>query len=206
LNGRARPSGVTMRMLALVPWLLLVPGDLAGQQGARDDGRLVVRRGDAVVGEEQFSVEVTRDADGATAINLLVSATYPPDGARRAAATFGARRITVRVSGGGTEVAREYPRGSRDLVFHEGLLGLLALAGEVEPGPVTLFLPPAPERRSGSLESLGEERLDPDGPLLRHVALRGAGPTVDLWFDGRNRLVRVAIPDQGIVADRTPRP
>jgi hypothetical protein len=186
-------------------WLLL-PGVLTGQAGARDDGRLVVRRGDAVVGEEQFSVEVTRDADGAIAINLLVSANYPSDGARRAAATFGARRITVRVSGGGTEVAREYPRGGRDLVFLEGLLGLLALAGQLEPGAVTLFLPPAPGRQTGSLESLGEERLEADGPLLRHVALRGGGPTVDLWFDGRNRLVRVAIPDQGIVADRTPRP
>jgi len=195
-----------MRILALVPWLLLVPGDLGGQEGARDDGRLLVRRGEAAVGEEQFSLEVTRDADGATVINLLVTATYPSDGARRAAATFGARRITVRVSGGGTEVAREYPRSSRDLVFHEGLLGLLALAGQLEPGAVTLFLPPAPGRRTGSLERLGEERVDPDGPLLRHVALRGGGPTVDLWFDGQNRLIRVAIPDQGIVADRTPRP
>jgi hypothetical protein len=185
--------------------LLLLPGVLTAQ-GSRDDGRLQVRRGEAVLGEEQFSLEVTRDADGAAVINLLVTTTYPSDGARRAAVTLGARRITVRVSGGGTEAAREYPRSSRDLVYHDGLLGLLALAGQLEPGAVTLFLPPAPGRRSGSLERLGEERIDPDGPLLRHVVLRGGGPAVDLWFDPQNRLIRVAIPDQEIVADRAPRP
>jgi hypothetical protein len=194
-----------MRRSALLPCLIL-PGLLAGQEGERDSGRLTVRRGDSVVAQEEFSLDVTRDPDGGTAITLLVTATMPADGARRAAATLGARRITVRISGGGTEAAREYPRGDRDLIFHDGLLGLLALAGRLEPGAVTLFLPPAPGRRSGTLERLGEERLESDGPTLRHLALRGAGPTVDLWFDSRNRLFRVAIPDRGIVADRSPQP
>jgi hypothetical protein len=193
------------RTAAMLP-LLLIPGPLLSQDGNRDSGRLVVRRGNAVIGEEEFSLEVVQDADGARAINLIVAASYPGDGSRRAAATFGTRRITVRISGGGTEVAREYPRGDRDLVIHEGLLGLLAIAGQLEPGPITVFAPPAPGRRSGSLEHLGTERLDPAGAPLRHLAVRGSGSTVELWFDERRRLIRVALPDRGIVAQRAAEP
>jgi hypothetical protein len=194
-----------LRIAAILPWLVL-PGALLAQQGERDSGRLVVRQGDGVIGEEEFSLEVVRDADGAPAVNLIVSAAYPADATRRAAATFGPRRITVRISGGGTEIAREYPRGGRDLVIHEGLLGLLAIAGQLEPGAVTVFAPPAAGRQSGTLEHLGTERLTPGGPLIQHLAVRGAGPPVELWFDQRHRLVRVALPEREIVAERTPVP
>jgi hypothetical protein len=92
------------------------------------------------------------------------------------------------------------------VVIHEGLLGLLAIAGRLEPGPITVFAPPAPGRRSGSLEHMGTERLDPDGSPLRHMAIRGSGSTVELWFDERQRLIRVALPDRGIVAQRAAQP
>jgi hypothetical protein len=191
-----------MRILVPMSLLLLaLPGQLAGQAGERDTGRLVVRRADAVVGEEEFSLDVMRDADGGTTITLVVSASYPAEGARRAAATFGTRRITVRISGGGTEVAREYPRTGPDLVLHDGLLGLLVIAGQFDAGPVTLFTPPSASRSSGRLENLGQERLVPGGPTVRHVVVRGGAADIDLWFDGP-KLMRLAIPDRGIVADR----
>jgi hypothetical protein len=191
-----------MRWLAFLPFVTAVlPAPLSGQAGERDAGRLVVRRNGAVVGEEEFSVEAQRDADGGTAVTLVVSASYPGSGTRRAAATFGARRITVRISGSGTEVAREYPRTGPDLVIHDGLLGLLAIAGQLEAGPVTLFTPPSAARQTGALEDLGQERLEAEGPMVRHVVIRGGPADVDLWFQGR-RLMRVAIPDHRVVADR----
>jgi hypothetical protein len=185
---------------------LLLPGAMPAQGGDRDNGRLVVRQGDAVIGEEEFSLEVVRDPEGATAVNLVVAASYPAHGTHRAAATFGSRRITVRISSGGTEIAREYPRSDRDLVIHESLLGLLAIAGQVEPGAVSLFAPPAPGRRTGSLDDLGTERLDPAGPALRHLAVRGGVTAIELWFDDQRRLVRVSLRDKDIVADRAPPP
>lgn len=196
-----------MRAPLLLPALLAAAsGPLSAQEGGRDAGRLVVRRADTVVGEEEFVLEVVRDADGGTAVTLVVTASYPPDGNRRAAATFGPRRITVRIAAGGTEVAREYPRGDRALVLHEGLLGLLAMAGRLEPGPVTLISPPAGARREGALEDLGEERLQPGGPRLRHLVIRDGATAVDAWFDGAGRLVRVAVPERDLVADRLARP
>jgi hypothetical protein len=191
-----------MRWLAFMPLITFaLPVPLPGQAGERDSGRLAVRRDGAAIGEEEFSVETQRDADGGSAVTLVVSATYPGQGPRRAAATFGARRITVRISGGGTEVAREFPRTGPDLVIHEGLLGLLAIAGQLEAGPVTLFTPPSSSRQTGTLEDLGQERLEEGGPMVRHMVVRGGGTDIDLWFQAR-RLVRVAIPERGIVADR----
>jgi hypothetical protein len=196
---------MAFRTAALIP-LLLAPGALASQQGDRDSGRLIVRRGDSVIGEEEFTLEVVRDPEGGRSVSLVVAATYPPDGSRRAAATFGTRRITVRISGGGTEVAREYPRTGRDIVLHDGLLGLLAIAGQIEPGAVTVFAPPAPGRRTGSLEALGVEAVIPGGPVARHLALRENGATVELWFDENHRLLRVAVPSRDVVAERAPPP
>lgn len=196
-----------MRAPALVAALLVATtGLLSAQQGHRDSGRLVVRTAGSVVGEEEFALEIERDGDGAGEVTLVVTGSYPADGPRRAAATFGPRRITVRIAVGGTEVAREYPRAGRALVVHDGLLGLLAMAGRLDPGPVTLITPPSGSRRDGTLEDLGMERLEAGGAQLRHLVLRGGDAVVDLWFDPAGRLVRIAVPDRGLVADRVSRP
>jgi hypothetical protein len=108
----------------------------------------------------------------------------------------------VRIAAGGTEVAREYPRGDRALIVHDGLLGLLAIAGRLEPGPVTLFAPGGGGRRTGSLHELGAERLSPGGAVLRRLALRGGDADVELWFDAEGRLMRIAIPSRRLLADR----
>ena len=191
-----------MRHLRVLPILFVAAATpLLAQERARDGGRLVVRIDDVVIGEEEFSLEVVEDGDE-TSVNVVVAAAYPPDGTRRAAATFSRRRITVRIAAGGTEVAREYPRGDRALIVHDGLLGLLAIAGRLEPGPVTLFAPGGGGRRTGSLHELGAERLSPGGAVLRRLALRGGDADVELWFDAEGRLMRIAIPSRRLLADR----
>jgi hypothetical protein len=192
-----------MRHLSLVLLLpsLVLPGQGRAQQPERDAGKLVVRQGGVIVGEEEFSVE--RVSGG---INLIVTASYPPAVPNRLAASFGPRRITVRLASNGTEVAREYPGGAQTIVVAEHALSLYAVAGGLAPGPVTIQGAGSPSRRSGTLEDRGQEPLPQlDGSLARRVTLRAGEEVIELWYDSAGRLVRIAIPAKDLTAERAAR-
>jgi hypothetical protein len=192
-----------MRHLSLVLLLpsLVLPGQGRAQQPERDAGKLVVRQGGVIVGEEEFSVE--RVSGG---INLIVTASYPPAVPNRLAASFGPRRITVRLASNGTEVAREYPGGAQTIVVAEHALSLYAVAGGLAPGPVTIQGAGSPSRRSGTLEDRGREPLPQlDGSLARRVTLRAGEEVIELWYDSAGRLVRIAIPAKDLTAERAAR-
>jgi hypothetical protein len=192
-----------MRHLSLVLLLpsLVLPGQGRAQQPERDAGKLVVRQGGVIVGEEEFSVE--RVSGG---INLIVTASYPPAVPNRLAASFGPRRITVRLASNGTEVAREYPGGAQTIVVAEHALSLYAVAGGLAPGPVTIQGAGSPSRRSGTLEDRGREPLPQlDGSLARRVTLRAGEEVIELWYDSAGRLVRIAIPAKDLTAERAVR-
>jgi hypothetical protein len=192
-----------MRHLSLVLLLpsLVLPGQGRAQQPERDAGKLVVRQGGVIVGEEEFSVE--RVSGG---INLIVTASYPPAVPNRLAASFGPRRITVRLASNGTEVAREYPGGAQTIVVAEHALSLYAVAGGLAPGPVTIQGAGSPSRRSGTLEDRGREPLPQlDGSLARRVTLRAGEEVIELWYDAAGRLMRIAIPAKDLTAERAVR-
>jgi hypothetical protein len=159
---------------------LLALSDPAGTgQLTHDSGRLIVRQRDAIIGQEEFSLDRVEGGAG-EGTNLIVSAHYPPAVPNRVVASFGSRRITVRLASDGTEVAREYPGGSRTIV---------------EPG--------ASGRRAGTLEDRGQDHLPGvRGGPVRHMALTSGADVVDLWYDAAGRLLRIAIPGKDLTAER----
>ncbi|MDH3496142.1 MAG: hypothetical protein OER21_05225 [Gemmatimonadota bacterium] len=189
----------------LLVMLPLVPLSVATAQVTRDSARLVVRQGARVIGSEEFSFEVIPDG-ASQAVTFLASADYPPQPMRRVVATAGARRVTVRMVSGEGESAREYPGSGRALLADERMLSLFALAGRLEPGPVTVYAPPPGGRRQATLEDRGAELLpDGNGASARHLILRSGEDITDIWLDADGRLLRVAIPSRSLVADRLAR-
>lgn len=186
-------------LVLLLPSLAL-PGLGGAQQLDRDSGRLIVRRGGAVVGQEEFSLE--RVAGPGGGLNLIITASYPPAAPTRMVASFGPRRITVRVASDGTETAREYPGGERTLVVAERALALYAVASGLTPGPVTLYDRDSPGRRSAALEDRGEPMPRPEGAPAKHVLLRTGDDVVELWYDAAGRLLRIAAPAKDLTAER----
>jgi hypothetical protein len=192
-----------MRRLSLVLLLpsLTFPGQGRAQQPDRDGGRLVVRQGGVIIGQEDFTLQRVEGG-----LNLVVAASYPPAVENRVVASFGPRRITVRQATDGTEVAREYPGGARTIVVTEHALSLYAVAGGLAAGPVTVHGLGGPGRESGTLEDRGRERLPgADSTMARRVALRTGAGQVELWYDDAGRLLRIAVPAKDLTAERAVR-
>jgi hypothetical protein len=182
---------------------LLALSDPAGTgQLTHDSGRLIVRQRDAIIGQEEFSLDRVEGGAG-EGTNLIVSAHYPPAVPNRVVASFGSRRITVRLASDGTEVAREYPGGSRTIVVADHALSLYCVSGALAAGPVTVVEPGASGRRAGTLEDRGQDHLPGvRGGPVRHMALTSGADVVDLWYDAAGRLLRIAIPGKDLTAER----
>jgi hypothetical protein len=71
---------------------------------------------------------------------------------------------------------------------------------------VTVYGPPPGGRRTATLTDAGLATLPGMQNPLRHMILRSGEDTVEVWFDGAGRLVRVTIPSRGLAADRSPPP
>lgn len=192
-----------MRRLSLVLLLpsLAVPGQGRAQQPERDSGRFVVLQGGVIVGQEEFSIERVEGG-----LNVIVTGSYPPAVPNRVIASFGPRRITVRLATDGTEMAREYPGGARSLVVADRALSLYALAGGMTPGPVTVHGLGSRDRESATLEDRGRGPLPgPDSTMARRMTLRTGGGQVELWYDDAGRLLRIAVPAKDLTAERAGR-
>jgi hypothetical protein len=188
-----------MRSLHLVLMLSLlgVPAPGQAQRPDRDGGTLVVRQAGVIVGHEEFSVE--RVAGG---LNVIVTGSYPPAVPNRVVASFGARRITIRLASDGTEVAHEYPGGARTIVVADHALALYAVAVGLAPGPVTVQAASS-ERTSGTLEDRGREPVPGRNDVqARRVTIQGGGEQVDLWYDDSGRLLRISFPTKELTAER----
>lgn len=182
--------------------LLALSDPAGGGQLTHDNGRLTVRQRDAIIGQEEFSLDRV-EGGGGEAANVIVSAHYPPAVPNRVVASFGPRRITVRLASDGTEVAREYPGGSRTIVVADHALSLYCMSGALGAGPVTIVEPGTAGRRPATLEDQGRERLPgPGGGSARHMTLRSGDDVVDLWYDAAGRLLRIAIPAKDLTAER----
>jgi len=69
---------------------------------------------------------------------------------------------------------------------------------------LTVLSPRTGEQIRMTLRRVGEEevRVGTDLILGSHLRLEGEGSARDIWFDDRGRILRVAIPGQGYVAER----
>lgn len=191
------------RCRLLLAAVLLLPRLGAAQTVTSDSARLVVTQGGRPIGTEDFAL---RTLPGPGLQLSFVATTNTEEGSLRVLVAAGPRRLTIRVASGSGETAREYPGGPRSLVADERVLSLYALTGGLDPGPVTVFGPPPGGRRAGTLTDTGADRLPGFPTPLRHLVLRSGVDTADVWLDGAGRLVRVAIPSRGLVAERVMHP
>jgi hypothetical protein len=212
----------------------MLPATLPAQQRELDRGVFLVRRGSDILGREEFVLRSGGSAGGIGRYTLRTTAWYPADRPERALTVIlefgpdsqpmtarfeggngdqrrvflalGPRRMTVRRATPQGESAREYPvRGRQHLVSDSvfALHALLPRAGSARHisvdgtrGPVT------------RIEHLGVDQtpMAGDSRQLTHVRLTSERDTRDLWYDERGRIMKISIPDRGVVVERVLEP
>ncbi len=220
-------SAVTRRSAlalgALLVWAPLPQGPVL------DSGTLVISRGGAVVGREEFTIRRGRSS-GPEGFTIASSATYPPesptitlspvvelgadslpvqvqfdvfgDGQARVYARFTPRRVTLRVVRPGGESARELPATGRLLVLDDSVFALYAI--RPASGPIQTIAPRTGVRLPAELQEQGIESTTLQGVShpLAHWVLRLGPEERHLWYDEAGRLMRVDVPALGLSAER----
>ena len=173
----------------LLPLLCAAPSGLAGQTVPADAGTLVVRQNGAIVAEESFEIR----GDG-TALTVTSTARW---GAASIVtlAVYTPRRVTVRLSGAGGEVAREFPTGGT-LILDDSSFVFLLLLPQHPPGALRLARPRSTDRLAATLTDHG---LSGAGARAeRRVTLTFDNQTVQAWFDSDGRFLRAEIPARNL--------
>jgi hypothetical protein len=221
------------------PFALLIAAIAGSPTGARaqllDEATLLVRRGDIVLGREDFSVSRTNLSDGRVGFRVAVVASYPErragitlrplvelgadslprtvqldvanGGNRRILAEFGRRRITIRAISPQGESAREYPAVGRVMVVDDSVLALYALPPGTGAGPVRLVAPRQRAFADFQLANRGMEESAVAGEtyLMLHLVLMSDTEERHLWYHEDGRLMKVEIPAQEVTAERAER-
>ena len=215
--------------------LAAAPNPLSAQAQTVDRGVFLVMRGDEVVGREEFAVRRGTTSATASGFTVASTALYPADRPERTlvsvveigpdslptvvrfeigngetlrvAVVVGARRVTVRRAAGTTESAREFPARERPIVLDDSVFAPLAIRPPSGHTARSLTmdgtLGEAVEVVDRGMEStsVADQRL-----ALDHVTVRLAGESVEAWYDGAGRLMKVEWPRRGIRAVRAPEP
>ncbi len=227
---RMRPVHLVVAALACT---LAVP--LAAQETVVDEGTFVITRNNAPIGREAYRI-VAAAAGGGQAYRATATISFDSSrislrlttDSAGAPLTYQAEvrvhgRLEARVDGNGRpgvfstlaktpdgESARDYVMGPNPLLLDSEAFDPYYFA----------LLPPKRARfsvinpRAGTqatfrLEERGQEpiRVGRGTITARHFALVGAdGASRDVWVDGQGRLLRVAIPARGLIAQRDEAP
>ncbi|MDE3052374.1 MAG: hypothetical protein KGJ70_00705 [Gemmatimonadota bacterium] len=222
-------------LLAVAACAAALPRPAAAQETAVDEGTLVISRNGAAIGREAYRIVAAAAGGGqayrATAtlsfdsarisLRLTTDSAGAPLSYEAEVRVHG--RLASRVDGNGrpglfsTLAKTADGESARDYVMGPG--PLLLDADAFDPYYFAL-LPPRRTRvsvidpRAGTqatlrLEDRGSEpiRVGRGTITARHFALVGAdGASRDVWVDGQGRLLRVAIPARGLVAQRDEAP
>lgn len=225
------PLRAATLVAALLPFVLLGPSAARAQQsGIVDEGTFMITRNGAPVGRESFRIirapapggqefqAQSQSALGADRLTTILGAdsTGAPvsyraelvrDGrmVERAQASRNARRFVVLVQTRNGEASREYVVSNGALlvdhnVIHQFHFVGLALASEYD-----VIAPRNTGQGRWTLESRGTETIDIGRSRLqgrRYALVDRAGTARELWLDPRGRLLKVALPDQSLVAVR----
>lgn len=211
--------------------LLAAPLSLSAQSRVVDEGSFVISRDGVPAGREAFRIVRTASAAGdlyrasaqiaygdrriaptLTTDTLGVPSTYEVTIRQQNAPVL---RLQARGASGRLSVLEQTPRGesakeyvvARDVhlldedVFHQYYF--LALTGTA--GATQVVLPQARVQGMATVTKRGAESVDVGGRQVGAtrwaVALPG-GASSDFWVDATGRLLRVAVPARGIVAQR----
>jgi hypothetical protein len=207
---------------------------IAAQSRLVDQATLVITRGSALVGREQFVLRSGRQSAPGSGFTLTVRAHYPasrPDPILVSIFEFGPdsqpatgrldldtgerpsvlisvtpRRITVRSVTPGAESARQYPAVARALLTDEFLVSLHAVLPSRREGTITTIDPRTGRTETVELLDLGAgSTLVGDAQItLRHLTLGSGNQLRHLWYDAEGRLMKVEVTDGSLVATRSP--
>ena len=205
-------------------------GEATAQLELLDEATLIIRRGQEVIGREDYSI--TRGSDRF----IITSVTYyPPRHTKvvleltmevradsladlityrasngeneRVAAQFNPSRLTIRIASARGEKVREHPIAPRYVAIDDSIYALHLVLPGMESGAVRAYNPRKGTRGEGTLVNLG---LGTTVVLGDSVAATGIELTVDgdtrrLWYDASGRLVRIDVLGTGLTVERVPR-
>jgi hypothetical protein len=132
------------------------------------------------------------------------------DSPRKIIGTLGSGRFSARISSPSGEQLREYVASSGAVVLDDGVAHHYSLlAQRSRGGQVPVLIPRENRQVVATVTSRGEQNVDIAGSTLRAtqliVQVAGGGER-RLWVDGRNRVLRVEIPERSYVAVRSAAP
>lgn len=223
---RATPM---VRRVALA--VLLAPSlAFAQHSGLVDEGTFMVSRNGAPMGRESFRIirapapggqvfqARSQSAFGADRVTTILGTdstgapvSYDAEVARngrvveKVRGSGAAGRFNVLVQTRSGEASREYVLDNGALLIDDDVIHQFHFVGMALAPAYDVVAPRATGQLRLVLEPRGTEVLDIGGRRIesRRYALAEAGrPSREVWFDARGRLLKVAIPEKGIVAVR----
>jgi YD repeat-containing protein len=226
-----RSSLVILRGLILAVVLgVAAVGEATAQLELLDEATLLIRRGQEVIGREDYSI--TRGSDRF----IITSVTYyPPRHTKvvlqltmevradsladlityrasngedeRVAAQFNPSRLTIRVASARGEKVREHPIAPRYVAIDDSIYALHLVPPGMESGAIRAYNPREGTRNEGTLVNLGlgTAIVLGDSVAATRVELTVNGNTRRLWYDASGRLVRIDALDTGLTVERVPR-
>ena len=232
---RVRPAVLSLVLLvgSLTP--VSLQGQRAGQ--TVDEGTFVISRNGAVIGRESFRIVRSPSASGdvfrATAqlalgdqrvvptlsadstgapLSYDVAVQNGPDRQVRLQGRARPGRFSAMLRTRDGESTKEYVVPSSAVVLDDDIshqLYFVTLSGR-HSGPVSVLDPRSNAQIAANLERRGEETVEIGGTAVpaQHYALTAAGlPRREFWVDAGGRVLKVTVPDRGIVAlrDEPPR-
>jgi hypothetical protein len=223
-----------MRPLTVTTGLLLAASPLLAQGRMIDEGTLIVTKNGAPIGREVFRIVRTPSAGGdlyratanisvgeqritpvlsvdasGTPVSYEVGIRSGTKSVLHIKALTRPARFAVNEQTTSGEASREYVVPKRyavldDDIFHHYYF--VSLGGAT--GAVAVIDPQGHAQAAATLERVGTEQVDIGGKALpsTHYSLVAGTVRRDFWVDAEGRLLKVSVPDRGIVAVRDEAP
>jgi hypothetical protein len=218
-----------VRRAALAALLVASPA-FAQRSGLVDEGTFMVSRNGAPMGRESFRIirapapggqvfqARSQSAFGADRVTTILGTdstgapvSYDAEVSRngkvveKVRGSGAAGRFNVLVQTRSGEASREYVLDNGALLIDDDVIHQFHFVGLALAGAYDVVAPRATGQLRYALESRGSEAIDIAGRRVesRRYALTEPGRSaVEVWFDARGRLLKVAIPEKSIVAVR----
>lgn len=150
------------------------------------------------------AMEATGEDMTVTAYQLKMSGTRESE----IYVTRSGRRYMAKVLSTEGEEVREFRAGPGSVLMDPNIAHqhhlLLPFLNGPEQISLTILSPENGEQTRMTLSEMGEEEVHVGTELIqgRHFRLDGEAPSRDIWFDEQGRVLRVAIPSTGYLAER----
>jgi hypothetical protein len=197
-----------------------------------DEGSFTITRRGARVGREEFSIRAAPTTSGVAVLVAQASAVYEdlrlfpalsarPDGAavsyqveirrgseveQRWTGTAGAGRVSARITRPGTDAVREFVATDGALCLDDDVFHQFFFVARRRPAAtVPAIVPRRNVQLVLKLADRGAQTIDVAGQPIAATgfsATSADGVERQVWVDAEGRVLRVAIPSQGLVAQR----